>query len=72
MQMHDNQTLTSLDMVSINALVESLALQNRLQRENIYYLLEAEFKVRSVMQIKRSDLGRAVSFLVDLQNVTVH
>jgi hypothetical protein len=60
------------DLISIYAMVEHLAHTKKIQRENAYYLLETELKVKNVKHIKRSDVDRAKAFLVDLRDVTVH
>ena len=72
MQTQNEEAVTSHDLVSINALVEYLAHQKGFNRENAYYLLETEFGVSGIDHIKRSDLDRAIAFLVDLQDITVH
>lgn len=66
------KTLTPLDLVSINALVEYLAFEKGFQRENTFYLLETEFNVPSVTHIAYGSFDRAVAFLVDLMDITIH
>jgi hypothetical protein len=66
------EALTQHDLTSITALVEYLAFEKGFQRENAYYLLETEFNVPDVSHIKRGDFDRAIAFLVDLENITIH
>ena len=72
MLIETKNTLTPLDLVSINALVEYLACEKGFQRENAFYLLETEFNVSSVTHIAYSSFDRAIAFLVDLIDITIH
>ena len=72
MQKQSEEILSQFDLVSIHALVEQLAFKKKFNRENTYCLLETEFNVTSIKHIKRSDLDRAVAFLVDLQDMHIH
>jgi hypothetical protein len=72
MQMQGDEIIDQFDLISINALVELLADQKGFHRENAYYLLEVEFNVSNVKQIKRRDLLKAITILADLKNVTIH
>jgi hypothetical protein len=72
MQSNNEQSLLPCDLVSLTTLVDYLAYQKGFQRENSYYLLETEFNVSGITEIKQKDFDRAIAFLVDLQDITIH
>jgi hypothetical protein len=72
MHSSNQEALTQSELISIFALVDLLAHEKGFNRENTYYLLETEFRVRSINDLKRGDLDRAIAFLVDLQDLTIH
>jgi len=66
LQDYSDAPLTSLELVSITALVEWLDVKQGKHKEVTYCRLTTEFDVDDVTLIKRRDFDKAIQFLVDL------